>query len=115
MPAGSAEPHRIKRLGAIRNRANATNFKNYDKFIERVFCGIGREDNPELEAVTEKGFNLTDHTLKSPKCYHGQEAYNLLKAAAEVFLVLQCGIKVATERRAQAEGRARSGNRPWHL
>jgi len=93
VPASSADPTDDQAVwGAIRNRTNAANFTNFEKFIDVVFCyppGI----NPELEATRNK-LNPPPPRGAHP-CYHGSEAYNLLKAAAEVFLALQCGIKVA--------------------
>ena len=70
------------------------NFKNYEEFIKSVFCEERDLKQYEKAAFEEKGFTLTGNVLQFPSCYHGQDAYNLLKAATEVFLVLQCGLNV---------------------
>src|SRR5262245_36990627 len=90
VPASSADPTDDQAVwGAIRNRATAANFANFEKFIDVIFCRPPGY-NKELDA-TRRRLNPPG---EAPSCYHGSEAYNLLKAAAEVFLTLQCGIKV---------------------
>ncbi|HYT59794.1 MAG TPA: hypothetical protein VEL06_06470 [Haliangiales bacterium] len=93
VPASSADPTDDQAVwGAIRNRANAANFTNFEKFIDVIFCHAPVR-NSELEATRSK-LNPAAPRAAAQPCYHGLEAYNLLKAAAEVFLALQCGIKV---------------------
>jgi hypothetical protein len=77
----------------IRRRTTDMSFKNYEVFIKEVFCGGRDLEADEQDAFEEKGFTLPNGALQLPSCYHGQDAYNLLKAATEVFLVLQCGVK----------------------
>ena len=93
VPASSADPTDDQALwGAIRNRASAASFTNFEKFVDAIFCNsadnIGdlKDARARLDPSRTRG--------AEPRCYHGSEAYNLLKAAAEMFLALQCGIKV---------------------
>lgn len=74
--------------GAIRNRSSAASFTNFERFIEAIFC-----DNP-VKTPDLKGARAQLLPNPKPSCYHGSEAYNLLRASAEAFLALQCGIKV---------------------
>ncbi|HTE93628.1 MAG TPA: hypothetical protein VK678_08970, partial [Bradyrhizobium sp.] len=94
VPAGSAEPTDDQVLWAtIRNRASAASFPNFEKFIDIIFCQAppnNSGDNPKTRAT----INAAVLGRVGSPCYHGSEAYNLLKASAEVFLALQCGIKV---------------------
>ena len=71
---------------AIRNRTHAANFVNFERFVDGVFCrnpatALPNRMRGELDALTKP-------------CYHGTDAYKLLKAAAEIFLALQCGIRI---------------------
>jgi hypothetical protein len=92
VPASSADPTDDQAVwGAIRNRAAAASFPNFEKFVDAIF-NDGERDS-DLDAARKK-INYTRVRGESRPCYHGSDAYNLLKAAAEVFLVLQCGIKV---------------------
>jgi hypothetical protein len=89
-PASSADPTDDQALwGAIRNRSSAANFTNFERFVEVIFCRPP-DYNPELRDTRQK----LNPPNAGPSCYHGAEAYNLLRASAEVFLALQCGIKV---------------------
>jgi hypothetical protein len=86
---GSGEPTRDQALwGAIRNRTAAASFHHFEKFVDRVFCS--EQALVEDELFQRRGL----HRGRLAECYHGLEAYNLLKACAEVFLGLQCGLKV---------------------
>jgi hypothetical protein len=94
VPASSADPTDDQAIwGAIRNRASAASFTNFEKFVDVIFCNAGNASgkNRELDAARTQ---LHQHRA-ARSCYHGSEAYNLLRAAAEVFLALQCGLKVS--------------------
>src|SRR6266545_4790608 len=73
VPASSADPTDDQAVwGAIRNRANAANFTNFEKFIDIVFCHApGR--NPDLEATRNKLNPPAARAVAHP-CYHGSEA-----------------------------------------
>ena len=87
-PAGTGQPTEDQALwGAIRNRTSASNFTHFERFVDRVL----RAEDVEEDRFRQKGIQRTE----KPGCFHGLEAYNLLKASAEVFLALQCGVKVA--------------------
>lgn len=80
--------------GAIRNRATAASFNHFERFVDAVF----RQPQPpnrdhEFTSVRSRLKPSRDRG-EGPPCYHGSDAYNLLKATAEAFLALQCGIKV---------------------
>jgi hypothetical protein len=76
---------------AIRNRNKATSFTGgkYKEFIDRVLCkrdiaalniGLGRKLDRELDELSDN--------------VHGTAAYDLLKTATEVFLLLECGVAI---------------------
>ncbi len=82
---------------AIRNRTEAIGFKAYSDFISRVFCPPGtRQAQPlcgdgRIEETAELESRLgTDE----PTQFHGADAYRLLKAATETFLIFECGVAV---------------------
>ena len=75
---------------AIRNRTHAIGFVRYSNFINRVLQAEEREhiEDPRLERkIKELGTNL-----------HGTGAYDVLKVATEVFLLLECGIRISEDR-----------------
>ena len=93
VPAGGADSTSDQALwAAIRNRASAASFINFEKFVHIIFCQEPN-DKSALKATRQRLNPIRDRNGVAP-CYHGSEAYNLLKAAAEVFLALQCGIRV---------------------
>ncbi len=75
---------------AIRNRTRAISFGPYNDFIDRVMGSEEHEflTDPRLERrVRELGTHL-----------HGVGAYQLLKTATEVFLLLNCGVRIQNGR-----------------
>jgi len=75
---------------AIRTRTRALGFDNYQAFIERVLCqddGLDRE-RALLPQVPVERLKL------------GVDAYQLLKAATEAFLILRCGVLLGDRRAA---------------
>lgn len=96
---------------AIRNRTLAISFKRYNAFISALFCKAhlafqtsGKySDNPETidestkhdikEAITNNLFSdIRAWEMVCRQSIQGVEAYNLLRVATEVFLLLECGI-----------------------
>ena len=73
---------------AIRNRTKAIGFSGggYKDFIDRVLCKRDRE-TPESAILTRQLAELGDHV-------YGMGAYELLKTATEVFLLLECGVAI---------------------
>lgn len=75
---------------AIRNRARAISFPEYRKYVDSVMCGTdpeGRDrDNPM--GPGRGASRPLDRFLPFP----GVDAYALLKAATEAFLMHECGI-----------------------
>lgn len=71
---------------AIRNRTQAISFSGsgFKDFIDRVLC----ERAPSGSNVLDRKLNELGSNV------HGVGAYDLLKTAAEVFLLLECGVAV---------------------
>lgn len=65
---------------AIRDKTNVMGFSWYERFIDRVLC---RQKGVPL--------HLKERRDKSQLAY-GVEAYQLLKAATETFLIFKCGV-----------------------
>lgn len=105
---------------AIRNGANAVAFNRYKNFIDRVLCGEGTPVNEGtiLDAKPPVGAGgasvntscredtdsrgSAEERLKAEQGIlgelgthiHGVAAYDLLKLATEVFLLLECGVAI---------------------
>ena len=75
---------------AIRNRTKAISFSGsgYKSFIDRVLCqNIPLPDSEKSPVLDRKLSELGSHV-------YGTAAYDLLKTATEVFLLLECGLKI---------------------
>ena len=70
---------------AIRDRTAALGFESYDRFIKRVLCQYGGQ-NAEDELLADR------RPTAAARLHFGVDAYQLLKAATEAFLILRCGI-----------------------
>jgi hypothetical protein len=70
---------------AIRNRTHAIEFTRYREFINRVLRWDENERYPEAieRRMRDLGANM-----------HGVGAYQLLKLATEVFLLMECGVRI---------------------
>lgn len=82
----TAVPHTLDTSlwAAIRNRTRAISFGPYRDFMNRVFCEEERFGMPELERrIKDLGANI-----------HGVSAYQVPKTATEVFLLMECGVKL---------------------
>src|SRR5262249_28168953 len=75
---------------AIRNRTRAISFGPYRDFIDRV---LNAEDRA-ISGVAQFDRRLQDLGAN----LHGVGSYQLLKTATEVFLLLECGVRVARGR-----------------
>ncbi|HKE26049.1 MAG TPA: carboxypeptidase-like regulatory domain-containing protein [Bryobacteraceae bacterium] len=70
---------------AIRNRTQAISFGRYREFINRV---LRWEENDKLpEPIERRLRDLGTHL-------HGVGAYHVLKTATEMFLLLECGVRI---------------------
>ena len=89
----------------IKNRTAALEFPRYDAFINRVLCqGEGADPGgdstgpaPSPGDCSSKNPRRIDRIIRERKRqllapYHGVDAYNLLRAATEAFLLMQCGV-----------------------
>jgi hypothetical protein len=70
---------------AIRNRTQAISFPRYQEFLHRVLRWDGQE---RLPSQIERRLRDLGTTL------HGVGAYQALKAATEMFLLLECGVRI---------------------
>jgi hypothetical protein len=75
---------------AIRNRTKAISFGPYRDFIDRVL----RSEDRTLSGVAAYDRRLQDLGAN----LHGVGAYQLLKTATEVFLLLECGVRLSQGR-----------------
>jgi hypothetical protein len=77
---------------AIRDRTDAISFGPYSEFIDHVMKG-GYDFHAQL------GNTELDPKLKNMGTVrHGVQAYELLKVATQVFLLLQCGVRIGADR-----------------
>ncbi|NIP56359.1 MAG: hypothetical protein GWN55_07830 [Phycisphaerae bacterium] len=103
---------------AIHNRTDAIGFEKYKNFLEKVFCEQGQKGeyftstakyeaackDPQSEMIQErepcKPFRARfDRDLRDlSHVVHGVNAYELLKVATQIFLLLECGIVMHGER-----------------
>jgi hypothetical protein len=76
---------------AIRQHAQAIGFPRYNDFINRVLCdgqvfGVGDIGAPSIAERRDD--------LDTRPTIHGVDAYNLLRLATEVFLIVECGLVI---------------------
>ena len=98
-PASQCTPDEILWI-AIRNRTHAISFDRYRKFLNRVLLWEENQKLPEpLERrLRELGANL-----------HGTGAYQVLKLATEVFLLLECGVRIDRDYHSEFESGSLTG------
>jgi hypothetical protein len=96
---------------AIRNSTNAIGFESYNRFIEVVVCG-------ELPAnvFVRFGTKRTERSLEkvkygTPLPFPNVDRYRLLKAATEVFLMINCGVDLGNFRHLDLDAESRRLNR----
>jgi len=79
---------------AIRNRCEAVSFPRYNEFIQAVFCGDPLENVIETTKNDyDKKFGSRDlNALDARLSLNSVDAYNVLKLATEVFLLLESGV-----------------------
>jgi hypothetical protein len=75
---------------AIRNRTRAISFQPYREFIDKVF-GLAERESLGIPALDRKIKDLGAHM-------HGVGAYHVLKLATEVFLLMECGVRIGIGR-----------------
>jgi hypothetical protein len=72
---------------AIRNSTNAIGFDAFNRFVDQVMCG----DTPgRLDALERHKLRKVDRRTALP--FPNVNRYRLLKAATEVFLMVNCGV-----------------------
>jgi hypothetical protein len=110
-PGGSAQPVTVTMQRAavpptpsqalwtlIRQSTNALSFQNYQAFMEQVLCRTGPVDDrapfppfpPHPELSTSRPHVSRQLPWRLP--FPGVEPYRQLKAATEVFVMLNCGV-----------------------
>jgi hypothetical protein len=89
----TAVPHTLDQAlwVAIRNRTKAISFGPYRDFIDHV---LRADDRAGLSGVAAYDRRLQDLGAN----LHGVGAYQLLKTATEVFLLLECGVRLSQGR-----------------
>lgn len=80
----------------IRNRAKAIGFAQYSDFIDLVLCQ-GENPSNHSDECGERTKKRLKALPRLPKAFHGVDAYELLKTATEIFLLLECGVKIDEE------------------
>jgi hypothetical protein len=91
----ASEPTRDEALWfAIRERTHAISFERYRRFINRVLLW---EENAPMPAPIERRLRDLGAHL------HGTGAYQVLKIATEVFLLMECGVRVGRNHRDEFE------------
>jgi hypothetical protein len=77
---------------AIRNSTNAIGFENYSRFIDLVMCGELRDaaGGLGLDGADDRLLRRVNRRTTLP--FPNVNRYRLLKAATEVFLMINCGV-----------------------
>lgn len=94
----------------IRNRTRAIGFGRYSNFIKQVFClptGTVRNHGDDCAKPTLARLSAMP---RLPNAFHGVDAYELLKTATEIFLLLECGVKIDEELHEELEESPRLRN-----
>lgn len=76
----------------IRKSTESVSFNNYNRFMELLLCGIDRP-LPGRDSVSNEFKRLRERRFLP---YNDTDAYRLLKVATEAFLVVNCGVFLAT-------------------
>jgi hypothetical protein len=84
----------------IRNRTHAISFERYRKFLNRVLLW---EENQKLPEPLERRLRDLGAHL------HGTGAYQILKLATEIFLLLECGVRIDRDWHREFENRSVTG------
>jgi hypothetical protein len=77
---------------AIRNSTNAIGFENYSQFIDLVMCGELRDAAGGLGLDQEEKRLLRRVDRRTTLPFPNVNRFRLLKAATEVFLMINCGV-----------------------
>jgi hypothetical protein len=83
---------------AIRNSTEALSFNNYLRFMDFLFCG--KDDRSSLKEFERGRFNMQDGKVdtyqklrdKRSLPFTDADAYRVVKAATEAFVMVNCGI-----------------------
>jgi hypothetical protein len=84
----------------IRNRTHAISFERYRRFLNRVLLW---EENQKLPEPLERRLRDLGAHL------HGTGAYQVLKLATEIFLLLECGVRIDRDGQREFENRSQAG------
>ncbi len=88
------ETHNQALWVTIRNRSKAIGFNNYTKFIDEVLCGENSYATSNDTCFGNEKDRLNRIKDDLSMTFHGVDAYKFLKTATEVFLLLECGVKI---------------------
>ncbi|UYV13614.1 MAG: hypothetical protein NCW75_04855 [Phycisphaera sp.] len=78
---------------AIRNRSEAISFDRYAAFLQAVFCDE-QEPTTTCSSIARGDDGLLNQKDELKNIGHGTKAYQTLKAATEVFLLLNTGMYI---------------------
>lgn len=95
---GEAKPVTLKRTASektddqglwseIKRRTRAINFERYSKFIQNLFC-----DDKGVSAIFDDMKRRIGEKPDSRLSIHAVDAYNILRLATEIFLLMKCGV-----------------------
>ncbi|NRR31195.1 8-amino-7-oxononanoate synthase [Oxalobacteraceae bacterium] len=77
----------------IRNSTEAMSFSNYLHFIDSLFCGDGANVRGfEAERFSKKAEQFRQLNKRRALPFTDAEAYRVLKAATEAFVMVNCGV-----------------------
>ena len=92
----------------IRNSTDALSFNTYLRFMDWIFCG-GQPPTPGFEAKRFGAKNLEYKDLLTKRFlpFTDSDAYRVVKAATEAFVMVNCGVLQGKDRLLQAFDRVR--------
>ncbi|SFU62372.1 hypothetical protein [Pseudoduganella namucuonensis] len=78
----------------IRNSTEALSFTNYLQFLDQLFCDASNAGSPEFERQRFLTKGAAFQGLKGRRFlpFNDSDAYRVLKAATEAFVMVNCGI-----------------------
>ena len=87
----------------IRNSTDALSFNTYLRFMDWIFCG-GKPPTPGFEAnrFGAKKLEYKDLLTKRFLPFTDSDAYRVVKAATEAFVMVNCGVLQGKDRLLQA-------------
>jgi hypothetical protein len=85
---------------AIRNRTDAIGFNRFSSFVNRVLCVEPTTDTTGVANTALLARQVNELALNPQRSVHGSGAYEILRTAAQVFLLAECGVAFNVARNA---------------